>query len=98
MKIEEAISKYLLYSYAYYELGKSLISDQEFDLITVTLKNNWNDVINSLHPHKHLLSYEAIEGSTGYNLKGNYPQIIKVFVNMEVLEKDKQTNNINDLF
>ena len=105
MNINKYISEYLIYSYLYYCLNYSLISDQEFDIITVVLKDNWELVENSNHPHKHLLNYDSICDSTGFDLKGKYPTIVKMTANMMInqyelneTDKNNKTNNINDLF
>ena len=104
MNINKYISEYLIYSYLYYIKNESLISDQEFDKITIVLKDNWELVENSNHPHKHLLNYDSICGSTGFDLKGKYPTIVKMTANMMINQRklDKinkqKINNINDLF
>jgi hypothetical protein len=105
MNINKYISEYLIYSYLYYIKNESLISDQEFDKITVVLKDNWELVENSNHPHKYLLNYNSICGSTGFDLKGKYPTIVKMTANMMINQyeldktnKNKKINNINDLF
>ena len=108
MNINKYISEYLIYSYLYYCLNYSFISDEEFDIITVVLKDNWELVENSNHPHKHLLNYDSICDSTGFDLKGKYPTIVKMTANMMIkqhelnknnkMNKNKKINNINDLF
>ena len=93
--MNKLISEYLLYSYIYYKIGKSLISDKEFDKITIELLKNFDKIKDSDHIHKHLIIRSNLEASTGYDIK--FPNIVKITGNEMVKEKE-QVVNINDLF
>jgi len=63
---------FLMASYAYYDLKDDIMSDCEFDYITILLKKNWKKV---KHPHKKLITLDMLNASTGYSIK--YTNMIK---------------------
>ena len=81
--INKLISDFMIYSFAYYELGHSFISDNEFDILCDKIKENYNKIN---HPHKKLI--KNLNSYSGYYLKGSYPTIVKVCA----LEMLKDTN------
>ena len=66
------ISWWLMASYVYYDLGRNLMSDQQFDALTLRIKDEW-DFID--HPHKHLIKDTNLEAGSGFDIK--YPSITK---------------------
>ena len=68
----ELVSWFLISCYAYYQVGKPVISDQEFDLIVDRLKAVYD---KADHPHKSLITEEHLNATTGYDLA--YPSIVK---------------------
>lgn len=70
--IENKISKYMMCSYAYYELNHPLISDGEFDSLARELLETIDDLPD--HPHKDLLDKETLSAGT---YLGEYPEIVK---------------------
>lgn len=65
------VAHYLIHSFLYYQIGHSVISDEEYDSICRYLLDNF-DAIE--HEHKHLLDKEALAAGTAYHLKrDDYP-------------------------
>lgn len=92
--IKKLISEYLIHCFLYYELGESVISDDEYNLIPLELVDRFEEVLSCDHIHKKLVKLDAIKGSTGFHLKGKYPQVVK-FCAYEMLDEYKQS--IEDL-
>ena len=63
---------YLMYSYAYYIEGESLVEDVEFDQMCQDLLEKW-DIIT--HWHKNLIELDSLRAGTGYALQ--YPNRVK---------------------
>ena len=63
---------YLMYSYAYYTEGESLIEDTEFDQMCEDLLEKWDTIT---HWHKHLIDLDSLRAGTGYALQ--YPNRVK---------------------
>ena len=51
--MKNPIAKYLMCSYAYYQLNTNLISDQEFDQLGKDILANYDNIE---HMHKHLVT------------------------------------------
>lgn len=66
------VSRYMMCSYAYYELNHSLIADEEFDQLAVYLLEN-KDTYKD-HPHMKLLDDDTLRAGT---YLGKYPEIVK---------------------
>ena len=66
------LSFYLMASYAYYSLGRPMMSDMEFEEITKVLLEKYEEVT---HPHKNLVSKSALACCTAVGVK--YPNIVK---------------------
>ena len=62
------IPYYLMYSYLYYEKNKSIVTDDEYDMICKRLYDEWNDVE---HYHKHLVDRDSLLAGTGYHIQFN---------------------------
>ena len=60
---------YLMYSYLYYKENESLVDDTEYDQICKDMLTEWNSIE---HFHKHLISKDALDAGTGYDIV--YPQ------------------------
>ena len=58
-------------AYAYYELDKPLISDDEFDSLAKEILNNWDNIE---HMHKYLLTKDMLEAGT---YLGEYPNLVR---------------------
>jgi hypothetical protein len=69
------VGKYLVHSYLYYVMDSPLISDVEYDQLCKDLLSRLGEIGD--HPHKHLISKEALEAGSGYHLKReDYPTIV----------------------
>jgi len=79
---DKLVSDFLIYSCAYYKHGKSLITDAEFDEITLQIKDNY-EVID--HMHKYLISQEMLDTTSAYALE-EYPLIVEVIVSNLIKE------------
>ncbi len=65
------LQRYLIYSYAYYILDKSLVTDAQFDGLAKILLEHYDDFE---HRHKHLISKDDLIAGTLYGLPaGMYP-------------------------
>ena len=85
--INKLISDFMIYSYAYYKLGESLISDAEFDGICEKIKSNYNEIT---HPHKKLI--DNLNVYSGYYLGNRYPTIVKACAIEMIKGKNNATN------
>lgn len=65
---------YILSSYAYYHLDSPVLSDAAFDALAVRLLSCW-DVVE--HPHKHLITEDALRAGTLLLAEDEYPGIAK---------------------
>lgn len=71
----KALQMFLMASFTYYHLGRSLIPDEKFDKICVFLLENWD---NFEHQHKHLITKADLEAGTAFTLKwSDYPMMVK---------------------
>lgn len=66
--LKSAFANYLILSYAYYKLNKSLVSDGQFDLLCKTLLDNFDSFE---HKYKHLVTKDDLEAGTGFAIQ--YP-------------------------
>lgn len=90
----KALQMFLMCSFAYYHLGRSLIPDEKFDKICVFLLKNWD---NFEHQHKYLISKEDLEAGTAFTLKWNdYPMVVKQATMMRIneIENDVTPNGV----
>ena len=69
--MKNPIAKYLMCSYAYYEQGDPLISDQEFDELAKYILANYDNIE---HMHKHLVTIGDLKAGT---YLGKYPAMVK---------------------
>lgn len=65
---------YILSSYAYYHLDQPVISDAAFDRLARRLRIDWKQVE---HPHKRLISEDALRAGTLLLREDEYPLIAK---------------------
>lgn len=72
MMIHNPVSRYMMCSYAYYELNNPLIADEEFDQLAVYLLENKQKYKD--HPHMKLLDDDTLCAGT---YLGKYPEIVK---------------------
>ena len=68
--MKNPIAKYLMCSYAYYQLNTNLISDQEFDQLGKDILANYDNIE---HMHKHLVTKEMLDAGT---YLGEYPNMV----------------------
>lgn len=68
------ISQYLVHSYLYYQLDNSTVSDGEYDNLAKQILENWDNIE---HPHKHLISKDALHAGTFLLSEDEYPTIVK---------------------
>jgi len=66
------VSWYLIASYAYYELGTSILSDGFFDAMAVQLYESYSSL---KHPHLSLIDRESVLVSGAFT--PTYPRIVK---------------------
>ena len=65
---------YLMASYLYYHLSKSVMEDEQYDKLARILKNHWTEFE---HQHKHLVTLSDLEAGTLYGLKASdYPGMV----------------------
>jgi hypothetical protein len=73
--VNRLVPWYLMASYAYYMLDRSIMPDEEFDGLCKRLLEEF-DFIE--HPHKHLIDESSLEAGTGYGLREEeYPGMCK---------------------
>ena len=72
ISINRLVPIYLMSSYLYYELDKSVLTDSQFDYLCKKILDNW-DNIN--HMHKHLIDKNNLKAGSGYGLE--YTNLIK---------------------
>ncbi len=87
MTPSQLVSWFLISSYCYYEVGRSIMSDPSFDYLVKRLKEEWD---NTDHPHKELITESHLNATTGYDI--DYPTIVRMSGN-ELLREIK--NNLN---
>ena len=63
---------YLVTSFLYYHLNRSMITDTDFDRLCKELAAGWRSL---QHPHKHCVDRGSLVAGTGYDIK--YPTIVK---------------------
>lgn len=64
-------SIYMVTSYLYYCLNRSIITDHDYDRLCHELGDGYDDFE---HQHKHLVDRGQFEAGTGYDIK--YPQMV----------------------
>ena len=86
------IGKYLVHSYIYYHLDNSVITDSEYDEMAKYILEHWDDLE---HPHKHLISKDALQAGTMLLRDDEYPTIVKdtakMMKNEKIVDKTQQT-------
>jgi len=90
------IGRYLVHSYIYYQLDNSVISDGDYDSMAKYILEHWDDLE---HPHKHLISKEALSAGTMLLRDDEYPTIVKDTARM--VKKGligKETNTLDTFF
>ena len=55
------VGRYLVHSYIYYHLDNSVIADSEYDQMAKYILEHYDELD---HPHKHLISKDALEAGT----------------------------------
>jgi len=86
MRADNLVAQYLIHSYSYYILDRSLIEDNEYDNICKTLLMKFEELT---HPHKYLLDKEALSAGSGFHLKEeDYPLIVKTTAVMLLKERN----------
>lgn len=79
------VAWWLMASYAYYVLNRSLFSDETFDWIGRYIKDNWDDI---KHPNKRLIKRAAT--FSGYYVK-RYPTRVQAATWQLIGILDKET-------
>ena len=69
--MKNPVAKYLMCAFAYYELDKQLIDDQEFDQLGKDILANYDNIE---HMHKHLVTKEMLNAGT---YLGDYPTMVR---------------------
>ena len=99
--INKLISDFLIFGCVYYEFGKSLIPDEKYDLICLELLQRFDELENSNHIHKNLITKEMLVNQSCFDLSNKFPNIVKncaLDIINNVVYKKKEIKNINDLF
>lgn len=73
------IGKYLVHSYIYYQLDNSVISDGDYDKMANYILEHYDELE---HPHKHLISKDALKAGTFLLAEKDYPTIVKYTARM----------------
>lgn len=69
------VAYYLMSSYLYYVLNKSVFTDAEFDDLCLVIIRNWKKID---HPHKYLLDRESLACGSGFAIKSDaYPGMVR---------------------
>lgn len=63
---------YLMASFLYYHMNRSVIKDHEYDRLAKDLLAGWR---TNRHQHKHLISRDDLLATTGYAIK--YPLMVR---------------------
>lgn len=81
---ELAIPWWLLASYSYYHLNRSMMSDSLFDKLTAILKTIPREIIDD-HAHGYLITEDGLSVGSAFDIKEtDYPTIVK-FSAMDIL-------------
>jgi len=80
-----------------YNLGTSVISDQDFDEITQELLKRFDEVRKCNHPHKKMIEKHSLEANTGFHLMNKFPKIVQICGN-EMLAEFKNVDNDADIY
>lgn len=73
--MKHPIARYLMSAYAYYELDDPLMTDKQFDGLSVWLLKNYDHIE---HMHKDLVTIDDLKAGT---YLGKYPEMVKGAVN-----------------
>ena len=65
-------SIFLMSSFLYYKMNRSIITDEEFDSLAKDLHKGYYQFE---HQHKHYITESMLEAGTGYNID-KYPQMV----------------------
>ena len=68
------VGRYLVHSYIYYHLDNSVIADSEYDKMAKYILEHYDELD---HPHKHLISKDALEAGTMLLREDEYPAIVR---------------------
>lgn len=71
ISLEAKLQLYLMTSYLYYYMNRSIIADSDFDRLCKELAAGWRSI---KHQHKGLTDKEQLEAGTGYAIK--YPMMV----------------------
>ena len=86
------IGKYLVHSYIYYQLDNSVISDGDYDKMANYILEHYDELE---HPHKHLISKDALMAGTFLLSEDDYPTIVKdtakMMKNGKIIDKTSET-------
>ena len=66
------VSWFMIGSYAYYDLNRSVMSDYDFDFLVKRLKDEWDNID---HPHKELITPTNLDSGSGYDIE--FPSMVK---------------------
>ena len=76
---------FLMACYAYYELGKPIMTDVKFDKLLRLLHTHWDTVV---HPHKELINLPMLEAGTGFDLE--YTNMIR-YATMDLIKEQDES-------
>lgn len=68
------LSIFLVLSYMYYHLGRSIVKDEDYDRLARELLAGYDTFT---HQHKHLVTKSMLKAGTGFNIRAkDYPQMV----------------------
>lgn len=71
LPLEAKLQLYLMTSYQYYMLNRSIITDHDYDRLCKELYQGWRNI---RHQHKHLVDRQQLYAGTGYAIE--YPTMV----------------------
>ena len=80
----ELVPLFLMASYAYYHRGDPFMSDYAFDIMALTMREQWDSIE---HPYKHLITEGNLATCSGFDIK--IPDDLKEKT-LEILRAEKK--------
>lgn len=95
LSANKLVAHYLINSYLYYQLNRSVMTDDAYDYCCQRLDAEW-DLID--HPHKGAIDRQSLSATTGYTLKHkDYPTMVRFSADI-YLESVLNGTLYNELF
>ena len=76
-------NNYLIYSYMYYHIGYSPISDHEYDNLCEEIRSRWDDEFEGVDSFN-LITKDSINSSSGFSIEErDYPNVVRFICNKD---------------